>query len=314
MQMALDAYEELSTLGYFGPAAAKLLSQIMGQEVQRFAVLRPHSGWTNDAINDLSQQFFVEKGKAVTESLLVTATDIDSIARYLRTCIRNFLVSKARKEPLGRIRRKLEELFAANPGLFLQVPAESPGAGHWFLPSGPTSPYSGDIRVLISAARNVRGIKVLRWEGRRRSPLASDADLISILRAVLMAAAGCVDIQTLTLVLADRFPLAMEAEDPLLDPKDWEAFKGPTEDQPGFDQEISEAALEVYGQLSPSQRALLPHLGKSLADQMEVLGLKKSQTSLAARKLQEALQLLVPDSESRNEITLEIYRLCLVNP
>ena len=78
--------------------------------------------------------------------------------------------------------------------------------------------------------------------------------------------------------------------------------------------EVSERAREVYDQLSPTQRALFPHMDKPVEDQMRVLGVGRSQAYAAASKLRSILAELVPNDGLRTEVGLEVYRLCVVNP
>ena len=310
----MNAFEELQTLGDFGELSVNLLIQITRQEAQRVPVLKPVSGWEPDDIRGLVHDFYLSDGARVVAAMLLTVTDIDSMGRYLRISIRNHLITLARSKPLGRIRRKVTEILNANPSIFTQIPAGVEGATWWHLSQGVSTPFNGDFRPLVAAAKSVQGINIVRWEGHRRSPLATDADLITIIEAVLSQAQGSVDVQTLTLVIAERFTFALESEDLLIDQENWEKFSGEAEDQPGFDLEISEAAKCVYSQLSPAQRSLLPHLAKSLKDQGQILGLGKSQTASVARKLKNTLQELVPESDEREPTTLEIYRLCVINP
>jgi hypothetical protein len=62
----IDAYRELQQLGHFGQRGLELLFRPMREEVQRFPVLRPAAGWTEDSVWDCTQSFFTAKGPAVT--------------------------------------------------------------------------------------------------------------------------------------------------------------------------------------------------------------------------------------------------------
>ena len=310
----MDAYEELQSQGRFGPVSLTLLFDLTRQEAQRFPVLRPTSGWNGDAIEDLIHTFFADKGEAITSALLATVTDIDSMRRYIRASVRNFLVDQARKRPLGRIRRKIEDLLASNGHLYSRVPDGNPGAGQWHLNSIVRAPYAGDFRTLVTAAKSVKGIKPVRWDGSRQGPLATDAELNSILSAVFLKADGSLDIPTLTLVLVERFPYAVEMEDTVLDDRQWELYSTPAEQQPGYALGISESAFEVYCQLSPSQRSLLPHLGKPVEERMEILELGRSQTIVISNTLKAMMKSMVPDDDDRAAVAMEIVRLCIVNP
>jgi hypothetical protein len=287
---------------------------LMGQEVQRFPVLlAPGATWTEDAISEWVQEFFAAKGPAVTAALLAQAADLDSMSRYLRRSIRHFLVDAARRTGTGSIRRKVEDLLAATPA-FTQVPPRTPGAGRWQLAGSAQPPYGGALDPLVAAAYAVPGVQAVRWSGKRRAPVARDESLVDILRAVLRAAGGSLEVAQLTAVMVRRFPAAAEYADATLDEQAFNQAVAPLEDRPDVLVEVGDRAREVYEQLAPAQRALMPHLNKPIEDQAQVLGLGRSQTYAASGKLKALLIELVPDDELRAEVTLEVLRLCTVNP
>jgi hypothetical protein len=309
----IDAYRELQQLGHFGQRGLELLFRLTREEAQRFPVLKPAAGWTEDSVWDCTQSFFVEKGTAVTAAVLAQTADVASMGRYLRRSIRNFLIGKARETPVGAVRRKIEELLAAAPD-FVQLPPGMPGAGRWQLDGEPQQPYAGQLQPLVTAACDVPGVRAVRWSGERRAPLASDESLVVIIRAVLTAAAGSLEVAQLTAVFLQRFPVAVEHADATLDEKVFDRAIAPAEDRPDVVVEVSDRAREVYEQLSPSQRVLLPHLDKPIADQMLVLNMGRSQAYAAAGKLKAILIALVPEDELRADVAMEVLRLCLVNP
>ncbi|MFI6298339.1 hypothetical protein ACIBEJ_42580 [Nonomuraea sp. NPDC050790] len=309
----MDAYRELQQFGHFDQLGLKLLFKLMREEVRRFPVLEPGSGWTEDSVWDLVQSFFAAKGRQVTAAVLAQTANLPSMERYLRRSIRNFLVSEARKTPVGSVRRKIEELLAATLK-FEQVPSGTPGAGRWQLVGAQFAPYSGELRPLVAAAYSVPGVLAVRWSGERRAPLASDDSLIAILEAVFSAATGSLEVAALTWIFLQRFPAAAEYADATLDQTAFDLAVAPFEDRPDVLVEVGERAQEVFAQLSPSQRALLPHLNKPAGDQMQVLGVGRTQAYEAAKKLKAVLSEMVPDDDLRENVMLEVLRLCLVNP
>ena len=90
--------------------------------------------------------------------MLAQTNDVDSMARYLRKAVRYYLVSRARKTPMGAIRGKIEDLLASTPD-FVQVPAGRPGAGRWHLSTVGGPPYAGEMRPLVEAAYEVAGVE-----------------------------------------------------------------------------------------------------------------------------------------------------------
>jgi hypothetical protein len=312
-EATIDAYQELQELGHFDRLGLDLLLELTGQEVQRIPVLRPSSGWDADSVLDWTLGFFAERAAAVTAAVLAQAGDLASMSRFLRISIRNFLVSEARKTPSGSVRRKIEELFAATPK-FGQVPAGHAGAGRWQLSGVPLAPFAGDPQSLVAAAYSVPGVAVVRWTGARRAPLASDEALVRILDAVFSAASGSLEVADLTWIFLQRFPAAIEPADATLDPAAFDWAVAPLDERPDVLVEVGAQAQEVYEQLSPSQRALLPHLEKPVADHMQILGIGRSQAYEAARKLKAVIGDLVPEDDLRGAVVLEVVRLCVVHP
>lgn len=281
--------------------------------MQRFPVLRPGSGWSTDSVWDWTLSFFAERGAAVTVAVLAQAGDLASMSRYLRRSIRNFLVSEARKTPSGSVRRKIEELLATTPK-FDQVPTGRAGAGRWQLSGASWAPFAGDPQSLVAAAYSAPGVAVVRWTGARRAPLASDEALVRILDAVFSAASGSLEVADLTWIFLQRFPAAVEPADATLDPAAFDWAVAPLDERPDVLVEVGAQAQEVYEQLSPSQRALLPHLEKPVADHMQILGIGRSQAYEAARKLKAVIGALVPEDDLRGAVVLEVVRLCVVYP
>jgi len=175
-------------------------------------------------------------------------------------------------------------------------------------------PWAGDLRPLVEAAYAVRGVRAVRWSGPRRAPLASDQALLEILRAVFAAAMGSLEPAQLTAVFLRRFPVAVEQADAALDDDVYDLAVAPLEDRSDIAAEVTDLAREVYEQLSPSQRALLPHLDKPVDEQMEILGVGRTQAYEAGRRLKAVLSELIGGEDLRDEIGLEVLRLCVVNP
>lgn len=275
--------------------------------------MQPPGGWNEDSVIDLTQDFFVKKGKAVTQAVLAQTQDLESMSKYLRVCLRHFLIDLARRTPMGAIRLKVEDLLRNTTSLFAIIPKGNEAEGWWYVNGGPNTPYGGPLQTLVAAARSVTGIKPVRWSGKRRSPLASDTDLINLLVVIFGSAQGSLEVSTLTAVFAARFPAVLEYSDANLDQDQWNFLQVPLKDRPEIVWEITESAREVYEQLSHSQRAIFPHMDKPPKDRMEILGLGKSQTALHTRELKEMLNRMISDDEERLHIVAEIVRLCVVN-
>jgi hypothetical protein len=113
-------------------------------------------------------------------------------------------------------RRERRDAAAATPA-FTQVPPRTPGAGRWQLAGPAQPPYRGALGPLVAAAHAVLGVQAVRWSGKRRAPMARDESLVDILRAVLQAAGGSLEVAQLTAVLVRRFPAAVVKQEPVQD-------------------------------------------------------------------------------------------------
>jgi DNA-directed RNA polymerase specialized sigma24 family protein len=313
----ISAHQELLDAGQFGPVGLDLLFKLMGQECRRFPALRPAQAWDSDAVWDLVQDFFTDRGARVTTMLLAQAGDDASMARLLRRSIRNYLIDRIRGTDLGALRRRLEELLAEEPS-FERVPQGEAGAGRWRLAGTAGEPWSGRLQDLVTVAYAVPGVRRVRWtSGSRRSPLAERTSLVAIAEAVLGAAGGSLAVSQLVAVFAQRFPAAVDLGDAPMSQEVEATATAPAEDRPDAqvvaaeqEWEAAEQALAIFEQLAARERLLLPYLDKTTDEQAGVLGCGRSQANLHANRLKEALRRLLEPLEDRDEVMLELWRLC----
>jgi hypothetical protein len=308
--LAGRACEEVQTLGRLDEAGVKLLCALMAEETHRFVVLRPPSGWARDEIESLVSEFFVKKGQSLTADLVTIGVTPEVVGKVTRRWIHNFLIDRARRTPLGRIRRKLEEDILGQHPEFLQVPPGEEGAGRWYLAGQPSYPYGGDFTPLIEAAYAVPGVKAVRWSGPRRPPLTSDASLRAIVAAVLTAAGSSLEIAQLVHVVAQRFPAATEPEDVTIDDDTFDRVTRMKSDDPALGFENEESISAVLDQLSPSQRALVPYLDRDINAVMKVLNIGRSRAYEAVRHLKGLLERLLPDDETRAIVYAAVVERC----
>ena len=232
------------------------------------------------------------------------------VGKVMRRWIRNFLIDRARRTPLGRIRRKLEEDMLGQYPDFLQVPPGEEGGGRWYLAGQPSYPYGGDFTSLIEAAYAVPGVKAVSWSGPRRPPLTSDASLRAIVAAVLTAAGGSLEVAQLVHVVAQRFPAAAEPEDVTIDDDTFDRVTRMYRDDPALEFETGESISAVLDQLSPSQRALMPYLDCDVNTVMEVLNVGRSRAYEAVRHLKGLLDRLLPDDGTRAVVYAAVVERC----
>ena len=90
-----------------------MITRLIREEARRFPVLAPRGGWQPADLDDLLGDFIVERIKKVTANLLTLAVDDASMGRLLRKSIRHWLIDRARRTPLGALRRMLNDLMEA---------------------------------------------------------------------------------------------------------------------------------------------------------------------------------------------------------
>lgn len=308
--LAARACEEVQALGRLDQACVELLCALMREETRRFTVLCPPGGWDRDAVGGLVSEFFVEKVEKLTADLLTIGVTPQVVGKVMRRWVRNFLIDRARGTPLGRIRRKIEEDMLEQYSEFLRVPVGEVGAGRWYLVGQPSYPYGGDFAPLIGAAYAVPGVKAVRWSGPRHPPLTSDASLRAIVAAVLTAAAGSLEVAQLVHVVAQRFPAAAEPEDVTISDDTFERVTRVGKDDPGLALETGESIREVYDQLSPSQRALVPYLDSDIKVVMAVLQVGRSRAYEAVKHVKDLLDRLLPDDGTRGLVYAAVVERC----
>lgn len=307
--LAARACDELQNLGRIDEAGVELLLALMWEETRRFLVLRPPGGWDSGAVEDLTSEFFVQKAERLTADLVSTGVTPQVVGKSVRRWVRNFLIDRARATPLGRIRRKLEDILGQYPE-FVRVPSGERGAGRWALTGRPTYPYGGDFAPLVGAAYAVPGVRAARWSGPRHPPLTSDASLRAIVASVISAADGSLEIAQLVHVVGQRFPAAAEPEDMTISDDDFERVTRLVKDDPGLMQEIEEAVSEICGQLSPSQRALVPYLDDDIKIVMEVVHVSRSRAYEAVKQVKELLDQVLPDDDTRGVVCAAVIERC----
>ena len=292
-----------------------MIARLVREEAQRFPVLAPDGGWQPADFEDLVGEFLVERIEKVTANLLALAGDEDAVRRLLRKSIRHWLVDQARKTPLGALRRRLEDLLAADVA-FERVPDGEAGAGRWRLAGTAVAPWSGRSEDLVKAAREVPNVRIPSWSSdTRRAPVADRASLVAVARAVLTAAGGSLEIAQLVGVFVARFPVVL---DPAVAPfPDDQMSQGnrdealtPEDAVIAADDELDAAltAAQVVAMLSPSERHIVPYLNDPPAIQL-LLGCGRSQAYQHARRLKEKLVQLVGDDDVHT-VGLEVIRLC----
>lgn len=283
----------------------------MREEVRRFPAL----AHDKLPLEDVVQDFLVERLKAVTVTLAAQAGNDASFARLLRRTIRNWLVDKARQTDIGHLRRSIEKVLA-EVDLFEQVPVGQPGAGRWRLTGTTGDPWSYDPSVLVAAAWAVPGVKVPKWSSEtRRPPVTDRPSMTCVLRAVLDTADGSLELGQIVDVFLRRFGGVL---DPVVIPMDAPSDSALADTNPTAEDYVVTADAEldaaakaaaISGALSPTERALVPYLANPSAIQY-FLEVGRSQAYQHATNLKKRIVELAGEGADAEQVVLELIRLC----
>lgn len=306
----MSAHEELRQRGYFGPRCLALLTRLMRREAHRLPVLRPSGGWSEHDFDDLVQEFFADKGEAVTKMLYAKAGDDEQLGALLCRSVKYWLIDWARATTdSGALRHRLDKLL---PRLsqFTRVPDGQPGAGRWALADGSGGVFAGDVEDLARAGRTVP-VKPGAWRSdTRRAPVTDKASLIRLLERIFDRAGGSLELGQIVYAVQGSFHAQFAGEvvfDQSADPSGRlaAAFAAAEPTEPRQTKE-SEARIEL------AARRLLDNLGHDgvrildvLDDAAQVaarLGVRRAQAYAKRRAATAVLAELIGDDPDRAAI------------
>ena len=189
-----------------GDDGALLLYSTMRKVVTTYNFPPPDgfSSWDEDAIATNVHEFLT--GPRSTQRLVqlaISATDDESFERLLFKALHNFMRDQGRRTVVGAVVRQELKDVVGQSDVFV-VSGEQV-----HLADGPDEVFGGDEAALVRAALRIDAV-TRRWrpDAKRQGPLASRADMIAMVRAVLVAADGAVTFATLARVIARRYDLA----------------------------------------------------------------------------------------------------------
>jgi hypothetical protein len=305
----ISAFEELRVHGHFGPVGVALTQKLVREELARMQALAMRE------LDDVVQDFFVDRLKNVTSMLAAQARDEASFGMLLRKSIRYWLVDQVRKTAIGALRRTVEKILKDDA--FEQVPDGQPGAGRWRISGTDSAPFGGDLEPLVEAARSVRDVRVPKWvSDSRRPPLADHASWVAIMRAVLAKAGGSLETAQLVFVFAQRFAGALDPiEVSVADVA--ETGELPSREQTAEDLLIAAdieldsacAAVAVRERLSVDERTIVPVLD-SVEAVRERLSVRNSRARQMIKRTREKLVELAGTGPDAEQIVREVIELC----
>lgn len=310
----LSAFDELATTGQCGDETVALLRSLAAQFTRTHSFPPPpdHDRWSDEAVDDLLAAMFEKKGPAFVLGCFTVATSQGALERLLLAAIRNHLIDEAKGTPRGKLRRRLETLLSADPRF---IRTDVMGARSWDLPGRADSRWDGDSATLQQAAFAVRGVSVRRWNESGPTPRETVEALTTVAHAVLVAAGGAVRDEDLARVIEVRFALLTTPTlVPLVGDGSWIDPSAPTEDWPDELVLADATAEELWTSLSPTERALLPHLGKPDRELAEITETGPKAARAIADALVERLRLALVDDEQHNDVVAFLVQRCVTRP
>lgn len=310
----MGAYDELLATGVAGDETVALLRRLGAQytRTHSFPPSEDYDRWSDEAVDDLIASMFEDKGPAFPTACLVSASDDASLERVLLTTIGNYLKDRAKKTERGKLRRRLEGLMTRDER-FVRVSSSEAGIAGWTLAGRPTTVTTRAFSELEGAAHSVRGVSVIRWNTAGPTPAGTRHALLTIAETVLAVADGVVTDENLARVVESRFVLLAPLTFTELDASTPVPATDP-DDDPAVLATVADYAVELWQGLSQTERSLVPHLGKTDAELAVIAGTGPRQARAIADALAEKLRLATVDDDQRDDVIVELLRLCQVRP
>jgi hypothetical protein len=296
--------DEALARGTLGLAALEMMRGVLRKQLRRFPTLRD-----TDTIDDFVNSFFEEKGAGYVN--VVTALPDDRAARReTHKWVERWLIDRARKQPWGALRNRLEKRLERSP-LF----KPSTVAHCWYLADGDDidCPVTdGELHSIAASAP----VEILPAASDGPVRLGRAGQLEEMLR-MLLTAAGRLHISDLTRICADRFPSLLQTGEALEATVDahWDIFEDttPARDSAAVtDTKLRDERLAqlLLPQLTDHERAAI-RLGIDAAALAKELGIGRTSAYNIIQKLRARLTELAGDSTRSREVLAALLRLVL---
>jgi hypothetical protein len=260
--------------------------------------LRPDGlPWSTEDTDDLVQDFFAGSS---WHAVLITAEDDDGLRALIYRTLDHLLIDQYRKTERGRLHRRVDEILRDDP--FVEHSEH-----YWRRSSDPAIVFNGSVNDLSRAVSTV-DIKIVIWrtDSVRRSPHTDRGSFLALLNAMFDCARSAIEMNTIVDVLANRLGLQttslFEEIDIADNAVDLDSKLIADED----DGDGASLAAEIWTQLSPLERRMLPMMEVSSRETGLRLGIGKTQANNVNVRLKEKLrQMLEGEEYSKREIIVE---------
>lgn len=268
------------------------------------------SGWTPEDIEDLISSFYVS---AAYQHSVLNAHDDDSLRSLVYTGLANIVRAGLRRTERGRLHRRIKDLISKEG--FVEGPKK-----FWRRENDPADPSMAEQSDLLCAAWKIE-VQVVRWrhDAKRSSPVAELTSLLALLDAIFDHANGAVHMDVLVEVLGSRLGVGPVTATEDLDTTD-DRYLVASQPDPGdhlIDREKElDAAIEavgIWGQLSPNERRLVPHLASSSRAAAAAVGGGKSAVNEAMQRLKEKFRVLMGDAVDVDDRRRVLHELLVLS-
>lgn len=170
-----------------------------------------HATWNRAAAMDVLAAIFAKKSDEFVLAARATASDQQSLERVLLRTIRNWLIDEAKATPIGRMRRRLMTLLAAD-SRFRRADPLLAGEHAWTRPEFGDVVWQGDTGALFEASASHATEPLTNLNPAGPTSAQNKRIILDYLLGVLLVAAGALRAQVLATFVVNRFGLRLEQE------------------------------------------------------------------------------------------------------
>lgn len=237
--------------------------------------------WRTEDTDDLVQDFFAGPS---WQGVLINAENDDGLRALIYRTLDRILIDQYRRTERGRLQRRLDEIFRDDR--FVEHPQH-----YWRRNSDPSTVFNGSANDLAIAVSTV-DIKIVVWraDSVRRSPHTDRESFFALLDAMFDCARSAIEMNAIVNVLANRLGLqtaSLFEEINVADNSDDLDSKLIANEDDG---EGATVAVDIWTQLSPLERRMLPMMEVSSREAGLRLGIGKTQANNVNVRLKEKLR------------------------
>ncbi len=269
----MSAYDELRRTGEISHEFVSLLLRLAKAvvRVRNFPALAPHSRWDGDALNELVQDFCC--ARPITERVALLIAEAPSEAAFvtrLEIALIRHIQSSLRRTPRGSVARTVRHVI--DDDARFKYRQDHVALVVWDDARAPSECDEQTMRAAVACVL----VTVPSWNpaSQHRAPIADRQSLAALCNAVLVAAGGPVQFNTVLDLIIERCLVPGLA-------KVRPGHELPHADEPSVDARgyAAARAMEIWVVLTDPQRKAVGSIGDSVRQAGERLGVGKTRAS-----------------------------------